>query len=295
MTGGTPAEPRGASVDRNPNFFLNFFQVWCFFEQGLTKLQIQRLFTPAGMPWKDVWVGNEWPGADKGPAYGEEYCGKEDEGENVKWDPIHTGEPSTDEEYKAWHAAKPVKAQGKRTDLLLVKDLLDEGASLGEIIQSEAGFTSGAKHLQFFLNYESMKKRRTEFSKPNVEVFYGGTGTGKTRKAYEVTGYDSAVTWRWVPSSGTTFFDGYYGQDNVIFDEFRGQIPMGNLLTMLDGYPMTVQIKGSSVHWSPTKVILTSPIHPKEWYQSMGEDRVEQLLRRIDKITRFSSGPSSGA
>lgn len=148
---------------------------------------------------------------------------------------------------------------------------------------------ASGKLMGFFANYQSSKRRRTEFCKPAVEVFWGQTGTGKTRKAYEIMGYDDTVTWRWTPGCGNTFMDGYMGQDNVIFDEFRGQKALGDILSLLDGYPMRVQIKGGSVHWSPKKIILTSPTHPKDWYLSVGSDKVDQLLRRIDKITEFKS------
>lgn len=294
---------RGAvCVKQTLIYFLNFrvraffvlywvsIQIGFFSEKPLTKLAIQRLFTPRGLEYKSVWVGGEWPGADKGPDHWKEYCGKLDEGEgNRAYPAVHTGDPISDADYSEWHAAKPVKCQGKRSDLSEVKRRLDEGEDVNDIVQgSVEAFSAGAKHLAFFSAYQGQIKRRKEFEMPEVLVYYGATGTGKTRKAYEDMGYDLATTWRWTPGAGSTFFCGYTGQDNVIFDEFRGQIAMGNMLTLLDGYPMTVQIKGGSVAWSPKKVILTSPIHPKEWYSSMGDDRIEQLLRRIKKVTKFS-------
>lgn len=271
-------------LEHAPSTGTEHIQIGAFCEGGLTKLQWQRLFAPKGTPYTDIWCGAAMPSAtEKPPSYWKEYTSKEE-----ALPTIIVGEEITDEEYKDWYEARPVLAQGKRNDLGFVKDAIDSGTSVGEIIAtSGAGFAAGAKHLQFFMHYEAYKKRRTEFVMPEVFVYYGATGTGKTRKAYEDTSYDLAETWRWTPGAGATFFDGYCGQDNVIFDEFRGQIPLGNMLTLLDGYPMTVQVKGSSVHWSPIKVILTSPIHPKEWYTSMGDDKIDQLLRRIKRIVRF--------
>lgn len=272
-------------VERAPSTNTEHLQIGAFCEGGLTKLQWQRLFTPAGLPYTGVWCGPQMPSKEKGPSYWKEYTSKDE-----ALPTLIIGDEITDDEYADWYDARPVLAQGKRNDLGAIKDAIDSGTSVGEIIATTgAGFAAGAKHLQFFMHYEAYKKRRIGFVLPEVFVFYGATGTGKTRKAYEDTSYDMEETWRWTPGCGTTFFDGYCGQDNVIFDEFRGQLPLGNMLTLLDGYPMTVQIKGSSVHWSPTKVIITSPIHPKEWYTSMGEDKIEQLLRRITKVTRFSS------
>jgi len=256
-------------------------QIFGYLAPGMTKLQIQRLFCPDN--YRRCWVGTDWPAADKGPTYGQTYCSKDGQGQSLV-----NGEPITDEEYKSWWENRPVPAQGKRTDLSLVKDRMDAGEDIQEIVSTDVGaFSAGAKHLQFFMQYQGFKRRRTGFSMPSVEVFWGTTGTGKTRKAYELCGYDLTDTWRWTPGCGTTFFDGYCGQENVIFDEFRGQIPLGQVLSLTDGYPMTVQIKGSSVHWSPSKIIFTSPMHPREWYTSVGTDKIDQLLRRIEKVTEF--------
>lgn len=248
---------------------------------AMTKIQVQRLFTPTGLNYKDVWVGNDQPSADKGPKYWDDYCSKENllVSEDI-------GEPLTEDDWQ--YLPRPVKNQGQRNDMHEIKRRIDDGEDLHTIIEGDpSAWTAGSKHLAYFAQYQSHKRRRTTFDKPSVEVFYGETGTGKTRKAYDAFGYDDTTTWRWTPGAGTTFFDGYTGQDYVIFDEFRGQIQLGQILTLLDGYPTRVQIKGGSVHWSPKNIIITSPMHPKDWYQNQETDRIDQLLRRIDKVTQF--------
>lgn len=237
------------------------------------------------MDYKLVWIGASEPGEEKNISYWRQYTSKEE-----ALPEIQVGDPVDDAEYAEYFNIRPVKQQGKRKEILQVKDSIDAGDDIINVIaNNEAAFVAGAKHLGYFALYQSEKRRRRGFVDVDVQVFYGSTGTGKTRKAYELLGYDETETWRWVPGAGVTFFDGYVGQDNVIFDEFRGQIPLGQILTLLDGYPTRVQIKGSSVHWSPLKIILTSPVHPREWYTSVGEDKVEQLLRRINKITEFKA------
>lgn len=256
-------------------------------EQPQTKLTLQRLFTPKGGRASAVWCGDDWPGANKGPSYWLDYCSKD----SLIFD-FKKGAAFTDKEWaETAETLRPVKRQGKRNDLDGVKEQLDAGMSTRDIVMgSAAGFRAGARHSAWMDRYQSMLAQKTEFKPKEVYAYYGATGTGKTRKAFEEAGsMDPAEVFRWVPGLGATFFEGYCGQKTVIFDEFRGQLTFGQILTLLDGYPTTVQIKGSSVAWSPEKIYITSPVHPKEWYQSKGDDSIAQLLRRITKVVRFDS------
>lgn len=256
-------------------------------ERPQTKLALQRLFTPKGGRPKDVWCGDDWPGEKKGPSYWKTYCSKD----TLLWE-FTQGEAFTDNEWADISTQlRPVKAQGKRKDLDFVKEALDAGQSTRDIVMgSNEGFRAGARYLAFMERYRGMLAQTTEFKAKEVYVYYGATGTGKTRKAFEdAGGMNPDTVWRWVPGMGATFFEGYCGQKTVIFDEFRGQLTFGQLLVLLDGYPTSVQIKGSSVAWGPDKIYMTSPVHPKEWYQSKGDDSIAQLLRRITKVVRFDT------
>ena len=75
-----------------------------------------------------------------------------------------------------------------------------------------------------------------------VRCFYGGTATGKTRSAYDAMKKLDEPYYVWTPARGQ-WFDGYAGEKNVIMDEFRGQIPLGIMLTILDRYECPLQYK----------------------------------------------------
>jgi len=76
----------------------------------------------------------------------------------------------------------------------------------------------------YIRSYTSLKKIASEFSRPQpmerkCRVFVGPTGTGKSRRAWEEATFEA------YPKSPTSkFWDGYRGQENVVIDEFRGQI-----------------------------------------------------------------------
>ncbi|KAJ1619864.1 hypothetical protein T492DRAFT_848246 [Pavlovales sp. CCMP2436] len=89
---------------------------------------------------------------------------------------------------------------------------------------------------------------------PEVRVYYGPTGTGKTH---------SAMMWlpdaySWGPSIRTWFQD-YDGEEEVILNEFRGQLPFSQLLELLDKWPTKVAKKGGSCDFRGLKIAITSP------------------------------------
>lgn len=224
-----------------------------------------------------AWIGV--PGADKGPAHWKEYCTKQDE---------HAVILGIEPTHDVFRQQCP-KGQGKRCDLLSVKAKIDEGLSINFLKDEDEHFKAFASHGKYFSEYAAHKRRRLAYSKPEVTVLYGPTGTGKTRRVYSLVP-DIDDFFRWDPNM-EKWFDGYTGQDFVLFDEFRGQLSIGQMLALLDGYPGTrVQFKGGTALWSPTRIFLTSPKHPREWYPSLnGSDKIDQLLRRIDTITHLSA------
>ncbi|AUM61644.1 Rep [Shanivirus waseris] len=112
-----------------------------------------------------------------------------------------------------------------------------------------------------------------------VAVYWGRTGTGKSRRAWEEAGLDAYPK---IPSS--KFWDGYRGQDHVVVDEFRGDISIGHLLRWCDRYPCLVDIKGSSVALQCRRLWFTSNLDPMMWYPNVDQDSYAALLRRFEIV-----------
>lgn len=110
-----------------------------------------------------------------------------------------------------------------------------------------------------------------------TKVYWGPTGTGKSHRAWEEAGPDA-----YPKNARTKFWDGYRGQENAVMDEFRGAIDVGNLLTWLDRYPVSVEIKGSSTPLCVERVWICSNLHPNEWYPGLDGFTLDALLRRLD-------------
>lgn len=197
-----------------------------------------------------------------------DYCRKEDS------DPYVYGE---------------ISSPGKRTDLDTLASQITSGLSKRKL--AEVNPVAIIKFSRGIDELRSLTLKPRDSSTPKqVFVYWGTTGTGKTRTAVE----DNPDAYIWGPENGK-WFHGYDGEDTVILDEFRGQLPFGFLLRLLDRYPMKVETKGSMVEFVANKIIITSPYPPSNWYNGQEFDifeRREQLKRRFTECRMFGKDPS---
>jgi hypothetical protein len=112
-------------------------------------------------------------------------------------------------------------------------------------------------------------------------VYWGATGAGKSRRAWDEAGVDA-----YPKSPLSKFWDGYRAHRHVVIDEFRGGIDVAHLLRWLDRYPVLVEVKGSSVVLCATSIWITSNLHPRDWYPTLDPETTAALLRRL-AITEF--------
>ena len=167
--------------------------------------------------------------------------------------------------------------QGERTDIQYLANLVQTGSSNFEI-----ACECPVMVIRFHKGIDALRawSMTPRVDKPVVRVYHGGTGTGKSHQARDWLPH----AYIWHPQMGQ-WFDGYQGEDAVIFEEFRGQIPFGMILSLLDRYCCRVQYKGGSCQFRATKIAFTSPVHPTAWYQVNDDwDKISQLTRRISSI-----------
>ncbi len=112
-------------------------------------------------------------------------------------------------------------------------------------------------------------------------VFWGATGTGKSRRAWDEAGVDA-----YSKDPRSKFWCGYQTERNIVIDEFRGGIDIAHILRWLDRYPVRVEIKGSSRPLVAEKFWITSNLNPTDWYPDSDAETVAALRRRLN-ITQF--------
>lgn len=107
-------------------------------------------------------------------------------------------------------------------------------------------------------------------------VWWGPTGTGKSRKARELAGPDAFFK---IPS--TKWWDGYQGHEDVVIDEFVGKIAIEYFLTWFDRYACSVEVKGSAVPLNAKRFYITSNIDPRDWFPDATQFQKDALMRRL--------------
>lgn len=115
-----------------------------------------------------------------------------------------------------------------------------------------------------------------------IQVYWGATGSGKSHKAWTEAGWDAYPK---IPTS--IYWDGYKGQEHVVFDEFRGEIGISHILRWFDKYPVTIEAKHGGTVLKAKQIWITSNLHPKDWYPTLDTSTVDALLRRLE-ITELS-------
>jgi len=140
----------------------------------------------------------------------------------------------------------------------------------------------------FVTHYRTLKAIATDnlVAEPierTVAVFWGATGTGKSRRAWAEASFSA-----FPKDPRTKFWCGYQGQAHVVIDEFRGGIDIGHLLRWLDRYPVIVEVKGGATALKATHIWITSNLDPRLWYPDLDQSTVDALMRRLT-VTHFEA------
>lgn len=171
-----------------------------------------------------------------------------------------------------------ITLQGKRSDLDAFVASARRGTSWEEAVENYAGVLAryGKFADRVLAKYSVPRDWESE-----VFVYWGETGTGKSKRAFEEAQNPYV-------HSGGVWFDGYSGEADVVFDDFGGsEFKLTYLLKLLDRYPMRVPVKGGFVNWVPRRIFITSNYCPKDWYPNAKDEHVKALFRRITKVIVF--------
>ena len=188
-------------------------------------------------------------------------------------------------------------AQGARTDLELIEEMLREGKTPEEIYAESFRFRRYDRMIRS--EFLAQRIKETPLIKEMFnEYHWGSSGTGKTYtyiQLYEKHGEENVYICNDYSNSGGSGggFDMYANNPAkyIVLDEFRGNMPYNTLLSLLDKYSRNQQhcrYANTYALWTNVYICTVYPIE-KVYEMMVGEtsrttDTFQQLMRRINKI-----------
>jgi len=229
-------------------------------------VQFAKTRTLATVRSLDGLVGAHFEIAKGSPEQNKNYCSKDD----TRIDgPYEYGELAA--------------GQGARSDILSVKNAIDNGASRAELYEHH--FSTFLRLEKGFSNYKRFKQAVRDF-KTEVFLFVGTPGTGKTRTVMNLARYLGTYYKVMAPKGSGVYFDDYDGQDVIVIDEMDGNFCTPTFMNSLcDRYPFVLPVHGAAGSQMTSKYILiTSNYHPKFWWK---KHNIQSFMRRVTFTFKF--------
>lgn len=181
----------------------------------------------------------------------------------------------------------PQERQGARNDLADLYDMIKSGMSNYEILECAPQYLFSVDKLERARQVVKEKEYANKWRDLVVTYVFGKSGLGKTRSVMDMYGYENVyrVTDYMHP------FDNYQGQEVIVFDEFRSQLSIVEMLNYLDGYPIMLPCRYSNKPACFTKVYIISNIGLEEQYTSTQREQYETwkaFTRRIEKVIQYT-------
>lgn len=165
-----------------------------------------------------------------------------------------------------------------------IYNMIVNGADNAEIIQAYPTWMKNIKSLDQARQTVLEKKYRSEFRKLTVNYLWGKTGVGKTRSVLEQFGYENVYR----VTNYSHPFDSYNGEPVILFEEFRSDLPLKDMLKYLDGYPLMLPCRYSDKVACFNTVYIVSNISLEAQYPNVQREEPESwkaFLRRINGIS----------
>ena len=203
-----------------------------------------------------------------------------------KWEGNKKQETCVDGSFEEY-GEMPMERQGSRNDLADIYSMVKQGLTNYQIVEQVPDVMFRLDKLEIVRQAIRDEEFSERWRDLHVEYIYGDTGTGKTRSVMEMYGYRNVyrVTDYQHP------FDGYMGQDVILFEEFRSSIPLGDMLKYLDGYPVVLPCRYANRQACFTKVYIITNISLAEQYKNIQLDYPKDykaFLRRIKLVKEYT-------
>lgn len=172
--------------------------------------------------------------------------------------------------------------QGQRTDIEQACATLRDSDSILQVAEEHP-----VAYVKFHRGLRSLQQALAKPRDWTTELwwFYGETGTGKSRAAFEYC-KNNEKSYCFIGDPTLQWADPYSGEEVVIIDDFASDAPITRLLRICDRYPLQLPIKGGWVQFVARVVIVTSNFPIGSTYGQLSQ--YSALLRRVTKYILFT-------
>lgn len=183
----------------------------------------------------------------------------------------------------------PRYGQGRRSDLANLYDMIKAGYSNVEILEINPDNILNLQHIdKARLEILTAKYRSQRRLNLCVTYVYGPTGCGKSRSILDSHGDSS--TYRVTDYKHP--FDTYSGEDVLVFEEFRSELPISAMLNYLDIYPLQLPARYNNRQACYNFVYLVSNWKLEDQYHNVYLEQQETwnaFIRRIHKVRIYTA------
>lgn len=178
----------------------------------------------------------------------------------------------------------PLDREASKKEMDEILELVNCGASNFEILQKHPNAVRYIDKIERTRQIVLAELNKREFRHLKVFYIWGKTGVGKTRKIMENHGYENCYR----VTNYKNPFDTYEGQPIIIFEEFRSNLPISDMLIYLDGYPTVLPSRYNDKQACYTTVYIITNIPLENQYPNIQREEPETwnaFRRRIHEVT----------
>ena len=206
-----------------------------------------------------------------------------------RWADTDKAETSVPGTFEEWGEAPPERAEKHPEMFRLVQNIRD-GMTTTEIIDDNPAMAFRVRDIDLLRQTLTAEKYAVENRPLQVSYLYGASGAGKTRSIYDTHDPRSIYRVTNYRAARGISFDGYHGQDVLVFEEFSSQIPIEDMLNYLDIYPLALPARYNDKTACYTKVYITSnsPLESQYWVEQQARPETwRAFLRRIHTVIEY--------
>lgn len=238
-------------------------------------------------------IKNKFPVAHIERAYGSVRENRDYVAKQGKWKETKKAKTQVQGSFREWGTC-PDENEERAPDQVEIMNMIQSGKSTLEIIEKNKKYLFRGKDIDNLREICMRENFSMKMREVQTIYIFGKTGVGKTKMVYEnhelkdicrITNY----------RKGSISFDSYSGQKILVFDEYRSQIAISEMLCYLDRYPVQLPARYMDRTACFEQVYILSNLSLYEQYRDVqvrSKETWNAFLRRINKVIEIESDGS---